>query len=326
MNEVLTTLLAEWQAGRTAALATVVRTVDSAPRPPGAQMLVTASGVVVGSVSGGCVEGAVYEQAMECLGGAGPTLARYGVSDDDAFAAGLTCGGIIEVFIEALPPGEAAVLGPALQGISNGEPVGIATVIEHPDPSRLGRKLAVLPSQTPAQIRGSLGSVRADQAAADDALGLLAAGRSAALTYGQEGERLDSGMRVFLNAFAPLPRMLVFACLRAHRLQVHICVASHPAGDTRHSPVRSEGCGVAVDGGSGLRAPRAVEPCGISGARGRMRSRDGQSAGSRSSKSGHVAAAKGCPARSCRRGLTEHGVVHPRFPAVLFDAEHRGGG
>lgn len=209
MNEVLSTLLAEWEAGRTAALATVVRTMDSAPRPPGAQMLVTASGSVVGSVSGGCVEGAVYEQAMECMGGAGPVLARYGVSDDDAFAVGLTCGGTIEVFIEALRPGESAVLGPALRGVNDGDPVGIATVIEHPDASRLGRKLAILPLQT----GGSLGSLRADQAVADDALGLLAAGRSGVLTYGPEGERLDTGMSVFLNAFAPPPRMLVFGAI-----------------------------------------------------------------------------------------------------------------
>lgn len=209
MDEVLTTLLAEWEAGRTAALGTVVRTMDSAPRPPGAQMLVTAAGTVIGSVSGGCVEGAVYEQAMDCIGGAGPVLARYGVSDDDAFAVGLTCGGTIEVFIEALPPGSRAVLGPAANDISTGEPVGVATVIEHPDPGRLGRKMVILPSGT----RGSLGSARADQAAADDALGLLAAGRSAVLTYGPEGERLDTGMSVFLNAFAPPPRMLVFGAI-----------------------------------------------------------------------------------------------------------------
>ena len=172
-------------------------------------MLVTASGTVAGSVSGGCVEGAVYEQAMECIAGSGPVLARYGVSDDDAFAVGLTCGGSIEVFIEALAPGESAVLGPALDGIGAGESIGIATVVEHPDPGRVGRKMVIFPSQT----RGSLGSPRADQAAADDALGLLAAGRSGVLTYGPEGERLDTGMSVFLNAFAPLPRMLVFGAI-----------------------------------------------------------------------------------------------------------------
>lgn len=209
MHEVLTALETEWAAGRAAALATVVRTLDSAPRPPGAQMLVTVSGTVVGSVSGGCVEGAVYEQAMECLAGASPVLARYGVSDDDAFAVGLTCGGTIEVFIEALQPGQQTVLLPAIRGIAAAVPVGIATVIEHPDRERLGRKLVLLPGGT----QGSLGSARADQAAADDALGLLAAGRSGVLTYGPEGERLDSGMAVFLNAFAPPPRMLVFGAI-----------------------------------------------------------------------------------------------------------------
>ncbi len=209
MDQVLTTLLAEWKAGRTAALATVVRTMDSAPRPPGARMLVTAAGTVIGSVSGGCVEGAVYEQAMECIGGAGPVLARYGVSDDDAFAVGLTCGGIVDVYIEALAPGETAVLGAAFERINAGEPVGITTVIEHPDPGRVGRKMVIFSSEA----CGSLGSPRADQAAADDALGLLAAGRSGVLTYGPEGERLDRGMSVFLNAFTPPPRMLVFGAV-----------------------------------------------------------------------------------------------------------------
>src|SRR5581483_7759802 len=81
-------------------MGTVVATWRSAPRPPGAAMLVGPDGTAVGSVSGGCVEGAVYELAQQARDTRTPVLQRYGVSDDDAFAVGLTCGGIIDVFVE----------------------------------------------------------------------------------------------------------------------------------------------------------------------------------------------------------------------------------
>ncbi|XKG45310.1 XdhC family protein [Arthrobacter luteolus] len=206
MNDVLEALTSEWAAGRTAALATVVRTFDSAPCPPGTMMLVTSSGGAVGSVSGGCVEAAVYEQALECINGAGPVLARYGVSDGDAFAIGLTCGGTIEVFVQALAPEQSAVLGKALSAIDARVPAGMATVVEHPDPGCLGQNMVILPGGT----YGSLGSRRLDQTTADDALGLVAAGRSGTLAYGLEGERLEAGLSVFVRTFAPQPRLLVF--------------------------------------------------------------------------------------------------------------------
>src|ERR1700758_5109568 len=87
-------------AGETFGLATVVRTFHSAPREPGAALAVSAGGEVVGSVSGGCVEGAVYELAQQVLQTGQPVLQRYGVSDDTAFSVGLTCGGIIDIFVE----------------------------------------------------------------------------------------------------------------------------------------------------------------------------------------------------------------------------------
>src|SRR5690606_6618176 len=100
MRDILDTLLREWRAGSTVGLGTVVRTFKSAPQDPGAAMLVTAAGEAAGSVSGGCVEGAVYALAEDSIAGAPPTLERYGISDDDAFAVGLTCGGILDVFVE----------------------------------------------------------------------------------------------------------------------------------------------------------------------------------------------------------------------------------
>ncbi len=100
VRDVLSELIAWWEAGETVGVGTVVATFQSAPRPPGASMLVGPDGTAVGSVSGGCVEGAVYELAQAVVESGEPVLERYGVSDDDAFAVGLTCGGILDVFVE----------------------------------------------------------------------------------------------------------------------------------------------------------------------------------------------------------------------------------
>src|SRR6476619_8216928 len=100
MRDVLDDLIGWWQAGETVGMGTVVGTWRSAPRPPGASMLVGPDGTAVGSVSGGCVEGAVYELGQSVVASGEPVLERYGVSDDDAFAVGLTCGGILDVYVE----------------------------------------------------------------------------------------------------------------------------------------------------------------------------------------------------------------------------------
>ena len=100
MRDILDPITKWWDAGETFGLATVVRTFRSAPREPGAAMAVSAAGEVIGSVSGGCVEGAVYELAQQVLESGQPVLQTYGVSDDDALAVGLTCGGIIDIFVE----------------------------------------------------------------------------------------------------------------------------------------------------------------------------------------------------------------------------------
>ena len=102
MKEVLDDI-DRWQSGgKRVAVARVVGVDGSGPRLPGATMAVSEDGEVAGSVSGGCVEGAVLEVALEVLGGAQPQLVTYGIADEDAFAVGLTCGGTIHVFVEAL--------------------------------------------------------------------------------------------------------------------------------------------------------------------------------------------------------------------------------
>ncbi len=92
-----------WKAdGKRVALATVVEVERSAPRDPGTSMAINDRGEVIGSVSGGCVEAAVYTEAQDVIASARPKLVTYGISDDDAIAVGLTCGGTIHVFIEPL--------------------------------------------------------------------------------------------------------------------------------------------------------------------------------------------------------------------------------
>src|ERR1700756_5529464 len=198
-----------WHAGDTAGLGTVVRTFRSAPRPPGAAMVVAPDGSVSGSVSGGCVEGAVYELATEVAHTGTPRLERYGVSDDDAFAVGLTCGGIIDVFVESMSQATFPELGAVADDIGDGSAVAVATVIAHPDAQWVGRRLVVRPDA----VAGSLGSERADAAVTDDARGLLAVGRSEVLEYGPDGQRLGEGMEVFVSSYAPRPRMLVFGAV-----------------------------------------------------------------------------------------------------------------
>jgi len=230
VREVLPELLTWWEAGDTVGVGTVVATFQSAPRPAGASMLVGPDDSAVGSVSGGCVEGAVYDLAQSVVESGDPVLERYGVSDDDAFAVGLTCGGILDVFVEKVNRDTFPELGDIAADLEAGRPVALATVIEHPDPAWLGRRLvirpdSIVPESSAAEsgsgeqkIRGlpsssSLGSGRADDAVRDDALGLLAAGHNATLTYGPDGERRGEGMRVFVWAFAPKPRMLVFGAI-----------------------------------------------------------------------------------------------------------------
>jgi xanthine dehydrogenase accessory factor len=172
-------------------------------------MVVAPDGQVSGSVSGGCVEGAVYELANDVVRDGRPRLERYGISDDDAFSVGLTCGGILDVFVERVSRTTFPELSAVAEDIAGHRPVAVATVISHIDPEWVGRRLVVGPDAT----HGSLGSARADAAVADDAAGLLAAGRSEVLTYGPDGQRRGAGMEVFVAGYAPRPRMLVFGAI-----------------------------------------------------------------------------------------------------------------
>ena len=136
--------------GRGAALATVVETWGSAPRPVGAQLAVSGRSEIAGSVSGGCVEGAVVAEALDAMETGRPTILEFGVSDDEAFAVGLACGGTIRVMVE--PVGKAVpedLLADLVAARAAQEPVGYAVdtaawtrSLVHPGEALAGERFA----------------------------------------------------------------------------------------------------------------------------------------------------------------------------------------
>ncbi|MFF2730873.1 XdhC family protein [Streptomyces sp. NPDC058008] len=208
MRELLSQLRDWHTAGTPFALATVVAVRGSAPRAAGAAMAVTATGVVAGSVSGGCVESDVYEAATETLTTGRPLLRTYGISDDEAFGTGLTCGGTIDVLVQPyVAPADRDALRELLDTVAAGEPVALATVVS--GAARPGARRMVLAGRA----GGSLGDAGLDAAVTDDARGMLAQGATGTTRYGAHGERRMQDVTVFVQAFAPAPRMLVFGAI-----------------------------------------------------------------------------------------------------------------
>jgi xanthine dehydrogenase accessory factor len=213
VRDILDPIAKWWTAGETFGLATVVRTFSSAPREPGAALAVVAGGEVLGSVSGGCVEGAVYELAGEVIESGQPVLQTYGVSDNDAFAVGLTCGGIIDIFVEPVNRERFPELGAIAAAVRADAPLAVATVID--GPGKIGARRIIWPAGEPGpgsdQTLGA--GDRLDQAVDDDARGMLAQGATGVRRYGPDGERRRDELGVFVQSFAPPPRMLVFGAI-----------------------------------------------------------------------------------------------------------------
>ena len=209
MHDVLDDLESAWHAGRSVGLATLTGTWHSAPRQPGATMLVDEDRAI-GSVSCGCVEGAVYELAREVAAEGSPVLTRYGVSDGDALEVGLTCGGQLQLFAQPVSPATFPELPEVAADIRAGRPVAVATVIEHPEPAFVGLRLVVRPEglegrpqaashldhrgtgrpQAASHLDQRM-STRQVAALTDDARGLLAQGLSEVLTVLTHDPKFD---------------------------------------------------------------------------------------------------------------------------------------
>jgi xanthine dehydrogenase accessory factor len=155
--------------GKQVAVATVIEIWGSAPRRPGSRMAISSDGELAGSVSGGCVEAALYEDSRDVLETGRPKLVRYGVPDEKAWSVGLTCGGTIEVFVERLAvPGESREIHEAMRdAILREEAVALATVIDGP---AAGNRILVRRS---GEVLGGLGSPDLDGKAVEHALAHL---------------------------------------------------------------------------------------------------------------------------------------------------------
>jgi len=199
----------DWlRAGRTVAAGTLVAVEGSAPLNVGASVYIDADGTIEGSVTGGCVESAVAQEALAMLqDGRPPRLVTYGISDELAGTVGLMCGGIVHIFIHPIRDDarEAALAG--LAAIRDEHPAGLATLI---DGEQAGRKLYVDESSTV----GSLGvSDLLDRNVIQEARGLVVQGRSTVRAFGPDGASLGGGLRVHVAAFASAPRMVIFGAI-----------------------------------------------------------------------------------------------------------------
>lgn len=195
--------------GRTFAVATVVTVGGSAPRGPGAALAVDAEGTVIGSVSGGCVEGAVYDLCRQALEDGEPLVERFGYSDEDAFAVGLTCGGTIEVLVTPVGA-DRSVHTAALSAAVRGEPTALARVARGPAPL-LGRAVLVRPDGSYESDLG--GAAELDRMAAAEARALLEAGRTGTVELSEDGSRCPGGLTLLVESNVPPPRMIVFGAI-----------------------------------------------------------------------------------------------------------------
>ncbi|MDG4809455.1 XdhC family protein [Micromonospora sp. WMMD1120] len=209
MRDVLDDVERWWRAGQPTGLATVVATWHSAPLPSGTTMLVAPDGTVTGNVSGGCVDSAVYELAREVIDTGRPGLHRYGVSGDEAFAVGLTCGGTIDVYVERVDPNTFPALPEVADAIRSGTPVGLVTCVDAGGDAPgglLGRRLVLLPDRTV----GTLGGTDLTAAVVREARDLLRAGRTATVHVGRDGQRHRDDPTFLVASIVPPPRMIIF--------------------------------------------------------------------------------------------------------------------
>jgi xanthine dehydrogenase accessory factor len=198
--------------GRDFAVATVVAVGGSAPRPPGAALAVDADGTAVGSVSGGCVEGAVYGLCRQALQDGRTVLERFGYSDEDAFAVGLTCGGVIDILVTPVRADDPArpVVAAAVTAAARGETTAVARVVAGPDELR-GRALLVRPD---GSYDGGLGGdPELDRTAAGETAAYLDAGRTGTLEIGEQGSRCGAPLTLLIESSVPAPRMIVFGAV-----------------------------------------------------------------------------------------------------------------
>lgn len=192
MRDLIPTIDA-WRArGDAIALATIVKTGGATPRPLGAKMIVNARGEFAGSVSGGCVEGAVIEEAQRVLKTGKPKLLKYGIADEAAWEVGLSCGGMIEVWVEV---GKIDWLDALTRAIQADELCAVATMVSG---ANAGAKMIVYDD---ARASGDLGDAALNADVARDAQSALQREAPERRAYGDA--------EIFIDVFAPQPKLII---------------------------------------------------------------------------------------------------------------------
>jgi xanthine dehydrogenase accessory factor len=192
--------------GREIAVATLVDTEGSSPLEVGAMMLVDADDNIEGSVTGGCVEGALVDEAHQVLAGGAPRVRTYGISDDLAAGVGLMCGGTVHVFIEVLRDEPAEALDAAIAAAIEHRPAAVATLLDGED---AGARLTLVEGE----VRGGLGLELLDRTVSRETRGMLEQGMTGLRRYGADGTTMGSGLRVLVRSFAEPPRMIIFGAI-----------------------------------------------------------------------------------------------------------------
>lgn len=194
--------------GRRFVQALLVAVEGSAPLPVGAMLVVDEHGAIEGSITGGCVESSVVQEAEAILAGQrGPGMLTYGISDELAGTVGLMCGGTVHIFVGELNAEAGRVEGPALRAHAQGRPVAIATAL---DGDGAGARLAIIDDQ----VLGSLqGPALLDRNAAREARGLLEEGKTTVRHFGADGATLGDERPVHIRAYAPPPKMMIVGAI-----------------------------------------------------------------------------------------------------------------
>ncbi|WP_129287460.1 XdhC/CoxI family protein [Streptomyces sp. GZWMJZ-114] len=192
------------------ALATIVDVTGSAPLPVGTSVAVDADGTAVGSISGGCVEGAVYELCQRVLEDRmAPQRARFGYSDEDAFAVGLTCGGELDVHVQRVDPAAQPHLAGALTQAANGQAAAVAQVVD--GPAHLLGGLLTLDGD--GRLSGTDLDPGTSRTVTGHAQALLRAGRTALSTCGGASVTCPEQLTVLVHVAATRPRLLIFGAI-----------------------------------------------------------------------------------------------------------------
>lgn len=218
MNDVLEQLERWRQSGDDIAVATVVKTWGSAPRPTGSKMVTTGTGGIAGSVSAGCVEGAVIEASNTVMESLTPQLLHYGVADDTAWEVGLACGGEIEIYVEPFAAYDG-VYETITARLAARQPMAVVTVIQGPDDLR-NRKLVVLPD---GSTEGTLDLPEQRDAVIQAALNGMAQSQGAIVP-------LTDDLTIFVEAYPPPPRLIVVGAV--HIADALVSIANAVGFDT----------------------------------------------------------------------------------------------